>query len=59
MKALLVVSFGTSFAGVAERTIGAVERALEAAFPERTIASAWTSKFICIISSHFLRPVRM
>ena len=46
-KALLVVSFGTSFADVADRTIGAVERALAASFPERTLYNAWTSKFIC------------
>ena len=47
MKALLVVSFGTSFEGVAERTIGAIERALAAEFPDRALYSAWTSKFIC------------
>jgi len=47
MKALLVVSFGTSFEGIADRTIGAVERALAAAFPDRALYSAWTSKFIC------------
>ena len=47
MKALLVVSFGTSVAGVAERTIGAVERALASAFPDRVLYSAWTSRFIC------------
>ena len=47
MKGLLVVSFGTSFEGVAERTIGAIERSLATAFPDRTLYSAWTSKFIC------------
>lgn len=47
MKALMVVSFGTSFEGVAERTIGAIECALAAAFPDRVLYSAWTSKFIC------------
>ena len=47
MKALLVVSFGTSYAEVADRTIGAIERALAAAFPDRAFYSAWTSKFIC------------
>ncbi|WP_350454458.1 sirohydrochlorin cobaltochelatase [Slackia heliotrinireducens] len=46
-KALLVVSFGTSAPGVAERTIGAVERALAQAMPERAFYSCWTSRVIC------------
>ena len=45
-KALLVVSFGTTYAGTRQRTIGAIERALEERFPDRDVCRAWTSTFI-------------
>ena len=46
-KALLVVSFGTSVPETRERTIFAIEKALCAAFPDRTFYRAWTSGMIC------------
>ena len=45
-KALLVVSFGTSYAQTRERTIGAIERKLAERFPNRVVRRAWTSSFI-------------
>ena len=45
-KALLVVSFGTSYAQTRERTIGAIERKLAERFPDRIVRRAWTSNFI-------------
>ena len=45
-KALLVVSFGTSYAETRERTIGAIEKKLEERFPDREVRRAWTSSFI-------------
>lgn len=45
-KALLVVSFGTSYAQTRERTIGAIERKLAERFRDRTVRRAWTSNFI-------------
>ena len=45
-KALLVVSFGTSIPETREKTIAALERALAAAFPDRTFYRAWTSGVI-------------
>ena len=45
-KALLAVSFGTSFAETREKTIEALERSLAAAFPERKPYRAWTSSII-------------
>ena len=45
-KALLVVSFGTSVPETREKTIGAIERALSAAFPDRKPYRAWTSGVI-------------
>ena len=45
-KALLVVSFGTSYDQARESCIAPVERALAAAFPERRFARAFTSRFI-------------
>jgi len=45
-KALLVVSFGTSYPGTRERTIGAIERKLAQRFPDRTVRRAWTSGFL-------------
>lgn len=46
MKALLVVSFGTSYADSRRRTIEAVERDLQAAFPDRRCYHAYTSGII-------------
>ncbi|MDR2551715.1 MAG: sirohydrochlorin cobaltochelatase [Treponema sp.] len=43
---LLVVSFGTSFNDSREKTIGAVERAITAAFPDYEIRRAFTSQII-------------
>ena len=45
-KALLVVSFGTSYPETRERTIGAIEQKLAEAFPDRTVRRAWTSSFL-------------
>ena len=45
-KALLAVSFGTSYAQTRERTIGAIERKLAERFPDRTVRRAWTSSFL-------------
>ena len=45
-KALLVVSFGTSYADTRERTIGAIEQKLAERFPDRMVRRAWTSSFL-------------
>lgn len=45
-KAILVVSFGTAYAETRKKTIEAIERDLAAAFPERTLYTAWTSGMI-------------
>lgn len=45
-KGLLVVSFGTSQAPDREKSIGAIERDLAAAFPDRIFRRAFTSGFI-------------
>lgn len=45
-KALLVVSFGTSFEETRRKTIDAIEADLAAAFPDRRLYRAWTSKMI-------------
>ena len=45
-KALLVISFGTSYVQTRERTIGAIERKLAERFPDRDVRRAWTSSFI-------------
>ena len=45
-KALLVVSFGTSYAETRKLTIEAIEQDLKAAFPDRTFYRAWTSRMI-------------
>ena len=42
-KALLSVSFGTSYAETREKTIDVVDARLAAAFPDRAFYSAWTS----------------
>ena len=46
-KAILVVSFGTSYRETCERTIEALEADLRARFPDRRFYRAWTSKIIC------------
>lgn len=45
-KALLVVSFGTSFKETREKTICALEQDLRDAFPDRVFYRAWTSNRI-------------
>ena len=45
-KALLVVSFGTSFRETREKTICALEQDLQEAFPDRKFYRAWTSNRI-------------
>ena len=45
-KALLAVSFGTSYADTLEKNIAAIEADLAAAFPERTLRRAFTSGMI-------------
>ena len=40
-KAILAVSFGTSYHDTLERTIGAIERELAAVFPDRMLLRAW------------------
>ncbi len=45
-KALLAVSFGTSYEDTLEKNIAAIERDLAAAFPERTLRRAFTSGMI-------------
>ena len=43
---LLVVSFGTSYNDSRRKTIGAIENALEAAFPDYSVRRAFTSQII-------------
>ena len=45
-KALLVVSFGTTYRDTLEKTIAAIERELAAAFPDRDLYRAFTSGMI-------------
>ena len=45
-QAILVVSFGTSYLDTLEKSIGALERELAAAFPERELRRAFTSSMI-------------
>ena len=45
-KAILVVSFGTSFHETREKTIDRIEADLAVACPEYTLYRAWTSKMI-------------
>jgi sirohydrochlorin cobaltochelatase len=45
-KAILVVSFGTSYPATREATIGAIEKEIAAAFGDYRIYRAWTSRFI-------------
>ncbi|MBQ1311953.1 MAG: sirohydrochlorin cobaltochelatase [Blautia sp.] len=45
-KALLVVSFGTSYADTRKKTIEVLEKRLAGEFPDRTFYRAWTSGVI-------------
>ena len=45
-KELLVVSFGTSYNDSRRKTIGAIEDALEQAFPDHSVRRAFTSQMI-------------
>lgn len=45
-KVLLAISFGTSYDDSREKTIGAVEKALQAAFPDYEVRRAFTSHII-------------
>lgn len=45
-KAILVVSFGTSYHETREKNIDAIEQAIARAFPEYKVYRAWTSKMI-------------
>jgi len=45
-KAILAVSFGTSHAGTREKTIGAIEKEIAAAYPEYEVRRAFTSGMI-------------
>ena len=45
-KAILIVSFGTSYENTRKRTIDAIERDIADAFPVCPAYRAWTSKMI-------------
>jgi sirohydrochlorin cobaltochelatase len=45
-KAILAVSFGTTYAETRKKTIEAIEADLAAAFPDRKLYAAWTSGMI-------------
>ena len=45
-KAILVISFGTSYNENREQTIVPTEKAIAEAFPDRELRRAWTSKMI-------------
>ena len=45
-KALIVISFGTSYKDTCEKTIGAIEKDFQEAFADRKFYRAWTSGFI-------------
>ena len=45
-KAILVVSFGTSYEDTRKKTIDAIEADIAAAYPQYRIYRAWTSKMI-------------
>lgn len=45
-KAILVVSFGTSYHETREKTIDQIETDIQNSYPERRIYRAWTSKMI-------------
>ncbi len=43
-KAILVVSFGTSYGSSREKTIGAIERKIAESFPSHEVRRAFTSR---------------
>lgn len=45
-RAILVVSFGTSYIDSCDRTIGAIEKAIAGTFPEYEVRRTFTSQFI-------------
>ena len=45
-KELLVVSFGTSYNDSRRETIGAIEKAMQTAFPDYSVRRAFTSQII-------------
>lgn len=45
-KALIVVSFGTSYVGTRRKTIEATEQALAEAFPDYTLKRAFSSHHV-------------
>ncbi len=45
-KAVLVVSYGTSFENTMEKTINATEKAIADEFPDRELRTAWTSRAV-------------
>ncbi len=45
-KAILVISFGTSYEDTREKTIGAVEKSIQDSFPEYDVFRAFTSEVI-------------
>lgn len=45
-KAILVVSFGTSYLDTLDKTIGAIERKIAAAYPDYRVYRAFTSRMI-------------
>lgn len=45
-KAVVVISFGTTFQDTCEKTIAAIERDIQDVFPDRKVYRAWTSGFI-------------
>ena len=45
-KAILVVSFGTSYNDTREKTIGAIEKKIADSYPDYTVRRAFTSKII-------------
>ena len=47
-KAILVVSFGTSYEDARKATIERIEEDIRAAFPEYRIYRAWTSRMISL-----------
>ena len=46
MKALLMVSFGTSYPETRRKTLDLIQAEMTEAFPERTVFRAWTSRMI-------------
>lgn len=45
-KAILVVSFGTSYPDTCKKTIGQIEEDMQAAYPQYRVYRAWTSRMI-------------